>query len=110
MEIDIDGVWKRIIRLDTIRISGESHVTDISEWVIGGMHRVLELRDLNSRIGCDDRAKPRHQYAPFFSQVFSRCLPPERAGEKITAPGLPLPPKAHAEFISEDCIQPPHPS
>jgi hypothetical protein len=31
----------------------------------------------------------------------------EKAGEKITPPGLPLPPQEHAAFVTEDCIQPP---
>lgn len=35
------------------------------------------------------------------------CAEKEKAGEKITAPGLPLPPEEHAEFITEDCIEAP---
>jgi hypothetical protein len=70
--LDIDGVWKRIITLDTIRITGKS------ELMIGRPHRVLELRGPNSG---DDRTKPRQQYVLFLSQVFSRCLPPEKVGD-----------------------------
>jgi hypothetical protein len=29
----------------------------------------------------------------------------EKAGEKITPPGLPLPPEEHGEFITGDCIE-----
>lgn len=35
------------------------------------------------------------------------CAAKEKAGEKITPPGLPLPPEEHAEFITEDCIEAP---
>lgn len=31
----------------------------------------------------------------------------EKAGEKITPPGLPLPVEERASFITDDCIQPP---
>lgn len=31
----------------------------------------------------------------------------EKAGEKITPPGLPLPPEEHAAFITTDCIEAP---
>jgi hypothetical protein len=34
----------------------------------------------------------------------------EKAGEKITPPGLPLPPEESAKFITHDCIEAPHPS
>jgi len=34
----------------------------------------------------------------------------EKAGEKITPPGLPLPPEEHAGFITKDCIQPVDPA
>jgi hypothetical protein len=34
----------------------------------------------------------------------------EQTGEKITPPGLPLPPTEHAEFITDDCIQTPLPA
>ncbi len=28
----------------------------------------------------------------------------EKSGEKITPPGLPLPPSEHAQFVTDDCI------
>jgi hypothetical protein len=33
------------------------------------------------------------------------CAAKEKAGEKITPPGLSLPEKDHAAFLTEDCIQ-----
>ena len=35
------------------------------------------------------------------------CAEKEKAGEKITAPGLPLPPEEHTAFITTDCIEAP---
>lgn len=35
------------------------------------------------------------------------CAAKEKAGEKITPPGLPLPPEEHAAFITTDCIEAP---
>jgi hypothetical protein len=35
------------------------------------------------------------------------CAAKEKAGKKITPPGLPLPPEEHAAFITDDCIEPP---
>jgi len=35
------------------------------------------------------------------------CAEKEKAGEKITPPGLPLPPEDHAAFITTDCIEAP---
>ncbi len=35
------------------------------------------------------------------------CAAKEKAGKKITPPGLPLPPDEHARLITDDCIQPP---
>ena len=33
------------------------------------------------------------------------CAAHEKAGEKITPPGLPLPEPEHAAFVTEDCIR-----
>jgi hypothetical protein len=46
----------------------------------------------------------------FLLELNLACAAKEKAGEKITPPGLPLPPAEHAEFITDDCIQPPDPS
>jgi hypothetical protein len=37
------------------------------------------------------------------------CSEKERAGEKITPPGLPLPLDEQREFITSDCIRAPDP-
>jgi hypothetical protein len=43
----------------------------------------------------------------FLLELNLACATKEKAGKKITAPGLPLPSKEHAAFISDDSIQPP---
>ena len=43
----------------------------------------------------------------FLLELNLACAGKEKVGEKITPPGLPLPPEQHAEFITDDCIQPP---
>jgi SAM-dependent methyltransferase len=43
----------------------------------------------------------------FLLELNLACAAKEKAGKKITPPGLPLPPEEHAEFITEDCVQPP---
>jgi hypothetical protein len=43
----------------------------------------------------------------FLLELNLACAAKEKAGEKITAPGLPLPIKEHAAFITKDCIEPP---
>jgi hypothetical protein len=35
------------------------------------------------------------------------CAEKEKSGQKITPPGLPLPPEEHAAFITTDCIEAP---
>jgi hypothetical protein len=40
----------------------------------------------------------------FLLDLNHACAAKEKAGEKITPPGLPLPPEEHAKFITEDCI------
>jgi hypothetical protein len=44
----------------------------------------------------------------FLLELNLACAAREKAGEKITPPGLPLLPEPHAEFVTDDCIQPPH--
>jgi SAM-dependent methyltransferase len=45
----------------------------------------------------------------FLLELNLACAAKEKAGEKITPPGLPLPPDEHAAFITEDCIESPRP-
>ena len=43
----------------------------------------------------------------FLLELNLACAAKEKAGEKITAPGLPLPADEQKQFLSDDCIQPP---
>jgi hypothetical protein len=43
----------------------------------------------------------------FLLELNLACAAKEKAGEKITPPGLPLPVKEQDAFITDDCIQPP---
>jgi SAM-dependent methyltransferase len=43
----------------------------------------------------------------FLLELNLGCAKKEKAGKKITPPGLPLPSSQVAEFVSGDCIQPP---
>jgi SAM-dependent methyltransferase len=43
----------------------------------------------------------------FLLELNLACAAKEKAGEKITPPGLPLPPDEHSEFVTNDCIEPP---
>lgn len=40
-----------------------------------------------------------------FPALNHECAEKEKAGEKITLPGLPLPPEEHGAFVTEDCIE-----
>lgn len=40
----------------------------------------------------------------FLLELNLACAAREKAGEKVTSPGLPLPPEEQAEFITKDCI------
>jgi hypothetical protein len=67
------------------------------------------LRDVHAKLdaavraayGMPDNADP----LAFLLDLNLACATKERAGEKITPPGLPLPPAEHAKFITGDCIQ-----
>jgi len=43
----------------------------------------------------------------FLLELNLACAAKEKAGEKITPPGLPLPPEESAKFITDDSIQAP---
>jgi hypothetical protein len=43
----------------------------------------------------------------FLLELNLACAAKEKAGEKITPPGLPQPAEQHAEFITDDCIRAP---
>jgi MmeI, N-terminal domain len=41
----------------------------------------------------------------FLLELNLTCAAKEKAGEKITPPGLPLPPNEHSKFVTNDCIK-----
>jgi hypothetical protein len=43
----------------------------------------------------------------FLLELNLACAAKEKAGEKITPPGLPPPLTEHAEFVTDDCIEAP---
>jgi hypothetical protein len=79
------------------------------------LYRTLEepganpLRDVHTRLdaavrlayGMADDVDP----LAFLLELNLACAAKEKAGKKITPPGLPLPAKEHAEFITKDCLQ-----
>lgn len=83
MHKDLDGKWNRLITLDSIRVSGVREATGsgVTEWVVAGPLRVLEMRDPNSGMGWDAATKPRFQYVATEAGILSRHLPPESVGD-----------------------------
>ena len=81
------------------------------------LYRTLEqpddnpLRDAQTRLDATVRAAygmpGDADPLAFLLELNLACAGKEKVGEKITPPGLPLPPEQHAEFITDDCIQPP---
>ena len=80
------------------------------------LYRTLEhpgdnpLRDAHARLdaavrtayGMAEDADP----LAFLLELNLACAAKEKAGEKITPPGLPLRTGAYAEFVTDDCIRP----
>lgn len=82
MHKDIDGKFNRYLELPTIRVSGIRDAgTGVTEWLVAGPFRVLEMRDPNSGIGWNPNTKPRHQYALLEAGPVARTLPPESVGD-----------------------------
>jgi SAM-dependent methyltransferase len=79
------------------------------------LYRTLEqpgdnpLRDAHARLDAAVRAAygmpADADPLAFLLQLNLDCADKEKAGEKITPPGLPLPLEEHAQFITEDCIK-----
>ena len=78
------------------------------------LYRTLEepgsnpLRDAQAKLDAAVRAAygmPKDaDILAFLLALNQSCAAKEAAGEPITPPGLPLPVKEHAGFITEDCI------
>jgi hypothetical protein len=69
------------------------------------------LRDAHARLDAAVRAAygmPQDaDPLAFLLELNLACAAKEKVGEKITPPGLPLPPDEHSEFVTNDCIEPP---
>ncbi len=86
-------------------------------WSLRELYRTLELPGANPLRDAQDALDTavRNAYGmgakddvlAFLLALNLTCAAKEKAGENITAPGLPLPPEEHSEFITSDCIQPP---
>lgn len=83
MHKDIDGKWNRLLTLDTIRVSGveSDNGSGVTEWLVAGPHRVLQMIDPNSGQGWDARQKQRYQYVLTDAGLLERMLPPEAVGD-----------------------------
>jgi len=80
------------------------------------LYRTLEqpgdnpLRDEHARLdaavraayGMAEDADP----LTFLLELNLACAAKEKAGKKITPPGLPLPPEEQKQFVTRDCIEP----
>ncbi len=102
------AVTLRALRRETMRKLGYS---------LRDLYRTLEqpgdnpLRDAHARLdvavraayGMADNVDP----LAFLLELNLVCAAKEKAGEKITPPGLPLPPNEQKKFVTDDCIEPP---
>lgn len=87
------------------------------EYSLRQLYRTLEqpgnnpLRDAHARLDAAVRAAydMPEDAAPlaFLLELNLALAAKERVDEKITRPGLLLPPDEQADFVSEDCVQPP---
>lgn len=79
MHKDIDGTWNRIITLDTIRVRGvrDQGGSGVTEWLVAGPLRALEMRNPNEGTGWDAAKKSRYQYVATDAGILERRLPPE---------------------------------
>lgn len=86
-------------------------------WSLRDLYRSLEqpganpLRDAHAALDAAVRAAygmgKNEDILTHLLALNHACAEKEKAGEKITPPGLPLPPKEHAAFITTDCIEAP---
>jgi len=81
------------------------------------LYRTLEqpgdnpLREAHARLDAAVRAaygmKEDVDPLGFLLELNLACAKKEKAGEKITPPGLPLPPNEQKNLVTDDCIEPP---
>ncbi|MEA3187045.1 MAG: hypothetical protein QOD99_875, partial [Chthoniobacter sp.] len=109
----IEGVAKAAVALRGLRREAMRKLN----YSLRDLYRTLEqpgdnpLRDAHANLdatvraayGMPEGADP----LAYLLELNLACAAKEKAGEKITPPGLPLPEKDQAVFITEDCIQPP---
>lgn len=87
------------------------------DWSLRDLYRSLEepganpLRDAHAALDTAVRAAygmgKNDDILTHLLALNHACAEKEKAGHKITPPGLPLPPEEHAAFITEDCIEAP---
>ena len=87
------------------------------DWSLRDLYRSLEepgenfLRNAHAALDAAVRAAygmtPKEDILTHLLALNHACAEKERTGEKITPPGLPLPPEEHADFITLDCIRAP---
>ncbi len=106
----IEAVAKEAVALRKLR--GE--VMAKMNWSLRDLYRTLDepgsnpLRDAQTKLDNAVRAAygmPKDaDILAFLLALNQTCATKEATGEKITAPGLPLPPEEHANFVTDDCI------
>ncbi len=107
----IEAVAKEAVALRQLR----REVMAKMGWSLRDLYRTLEepganpLRDAQAKLDAAVRAAyamPKNaDILAFLLALNQICSGKEAAGEPITPPGLPLPVKEHAEFITDDCIR-----
>ena len=102
------AVALRALRRDTMRKLNYS---------LRDLYRTLEqpgenpLREAHTQLDAAVRVaygmSPDVDPLAFLLELNLACAAKEKAGEKITLPGLPLPSNEQQKFVSQDCIQAP---
>lgn len=107
----IEAVAKEAVALRKLR----REVMAKMNWSLRDLYRTLEepganpLREAQTKLDAAVRAAygmPKSaDILAFLLALNQVCASKEAAGKSITPPGLPLPLKEHAKFITEDCIR-----
>jgi hypothetical protein len=90
---------------------------DSNKWSLRQLYRTLEtpgknpLRDIQNRLDAAVRETygmpPKADPLTFLLALNAELAQREKAGEPVTAPGLPPGVTDEAAFITDDCIKPP---